>query len=270
MGVHIYEILRSDTRTRPGNFPVLQETALGWTLSGQTPAFTQLDPQHTFLLREDNSLEQNLNRLWNVEPMETSTMTTEQQSCEEHHHPQNQTIRWNICGQTSNQNGTQTAWRFSPLCRAKITCHLTQARKGSRPQGPVQLHEGIRRIRSHGTCDVPRDEENMLLPDTSSSLQSNKYHNKKKPVVFGGGAKTSNVLSLNDILQLGPTVQQDLYSNVPQFRTHQVCFTADIAKMYRQIIIQPQNRIYKKFYGDILLKNPSKIQTRQLHMEPLQ
>jgi len=58
-----YEMLRSDRRTRPGNYPVLQETVLGWTLSGRTPATTtQHDPQPTFLLREDNSLEHNVNR----------------------------------------------------------------------------------------------------------------------------------------------------------------------------------------------------------------
>jgi len=32
-----YETLRSGRRTCPGNYPVLQETVLGWTLSGQTP-----------------------------------------------------------------------------------------------------------------------------------------------------------------------------------------------------------------------------------------
>jgi hypothetical protein len=53
----------------------------------------------------------------------------------------------------------------------------------------------------------------------------------KTRVVFDGCAKISNGLSLNDILQLGPTVQQDLYSIILRFRTHQVCFTADIAKM---------------------------------------
>jgi len=85
MGADIfYEILRSDRRTRPGNFPVLQEAALGWTLSGRTPAVTQRDPQHTFLLREDNSLEHILNSFWEVEPVELSTMTAEQQACEEH------------------------------------------------------------------------------------------------------------------------------------------------------------------------------------------
>ena len=35
-----YEMLPSGRRTRPGNHPVLQETVLGWTLSGRTPATT--------------------------------------------------------------------------------------------------------------------------------------------------------------------------------------------------------------------------------------
>jgi len=57
-----YEMLRSGRHTRPGNYPVLQETVLGWTLSGRTPATSiQNDLQHTFLLRQDNSLEHNLN-----------------------------------------------------------------------------------------------------------------------------------------------------------------------------------------------------------------
>jgi hypothetical protein len=60
--------------------------------------------------------------------------------------------------------------------------------------------------------------------------------------VFDGSAKPSNGLSLNDILQVGATVQPDLYSTVLIFRTHQVCFTADIAKMYQQILIHPQDR----------------------------
>jgi len=80
-----YEMLRSGRRTRPGNYPVLQETVLGWTLSGRTPApATHTDPQHTFLLRQDSSLEHNLNHFWEVEPVEQSTMTAEQQACEQH------------------------------------------------------------------------------------------------------------------------------------------------------------------------------------------
>jgi hypothetical protein len=64
----------------------------------------------------------------------------------------------------------------------------------------------------------------------------------KTRVVFDGGAKSSNGLSLNDILLVRPTVQPDLYSTVLRFRTHQVCFLADIAKMYRQIVVHPRDR----------------------------
>jgi len=80
-----YEMSRPGRRTRPGNFPVLQETVLDWTLAGRTPATTTPDnAQHTFLIREDSKLEHNLNCFWEVEPVEQSTMTAEQKACEEH------------------------------------------------------------------------------------------------------------------------------------------------------------------------------------------
>jgi len=93
-----YEMLRSGRRTRPANYPVLQETVLGWTLSGRTLApATQTDPQHTFLVRQDNSLEHNLSRFWEVEAVEQPTMTAEKQACEQHfstHTPQQQDGRF--------------------------------------------------------------------------------------------------------------------------------------------------------------------------------
>ena len=80
-----YEMLRSGRMTRPGNYPVPQETVFGWTLSVRTPAITtRQDLHHTFLFREDNSLGQSLNRFWEVEPGVQSTTTKEQQACEQH------------------------------------------------------------------------------------------------------------------------------------------------------------------------------------------
>jgi hypothetical protein len=91
---------------------------------------------------------------------------------------------------------------------------------------PVTPHE------EKGTCYyLPH---HPVFKETSSTTRTR--------VVFDGGAKTSNGLSLNDTLQVGATVQQDLYSIILRFRTHQVCFTADIAKMYRQIVVHPQDR----------------------------
>jgi hypothetical protein len=52
-----YEMLRSDRRTCPGNYPFLQESVHGWTFSGRTPVTTtQHDSKPTFMIREVNSL----------------------------------------------------------------------------------------------------------------------------------------------------------------------------------------------------------------------
>ena len=60
-----------------------QETVLGWTISGRTPDTNKNEPQSTYLSREDNSLKSNLNRFWEVEAVEQSTMAAEQQVPEE-------------------------------------------------------------------------------------------------------------------------------------------------------------------------------------------
>jgi hypothetical protein len=61
-------------------------------------------------------------------------------------------------------------------------------------------------------------------------------------VVFDGSCRLSSRLSLNDTLLVGPKMQQGLYSIVLQFRTYQVAFTADIAKMYCQVKIYLDDR----------------------------
>jgi len=53
-------------------------------LVGTLAVTTSSDTQHTLLLQEDNSLEHTLNRFWEVEPVEQSSVTAEQQACEEH------------------------------------------------------------------------------------------------------------------------------------------------------------------------------------------
>jgi len=131
----------------------------------------------------------------------------------------------------------------------KDTWYETQKSRSS-----TQLHEVIRRFRSHGTCDTQEGKTNLyFLPHHPVFKQTSTTTNTR--VVFDGGVKTSNGLSFNDLLQVSPTVQQHLYSIVLRFRTHQACFTADIAKMFRQFVVHTEDR---EFYGDIHLKNTFK------------
>lgn len=64
----------------------------------------------------------------------------------------------------------------------------------------------------------------------------------KLRVVFDASMKTSSGRSLNDILMVGPTIQKDLGQLLLQWRMFAVVFTADVEKMYRQILVHDDDR----------------------------
>ncbi|KMQ82160.1 gag-pol polyprotein precursor, partial [Lasius niger] len=64
----------------------------------------------------------------------------------------------------------------------------------------------------------------------------------KLRVVFNGSSRTNTGVSLNECLHAGPKLQQDLDAVLLRWRTHAFVFAADIEKMYRQILIHPDDR----------------------------
>ncbi|XP_055542672.1 uncharacterized protein LOC129728269 [Wyeomyia smithii] len=68
----------------------------------------------------------------------------------------------------------------------------------------------------------------------------------KVRVVFDGSAKSSTGVSLNEALLTGPVVQDDLLSIVLRFRKFPVALVADIEKMYRQVLIHPEDTPYQR------------------------
>lgn len=61
-------------------------------------------------------------------------------------------------------------------------------------------------------------------------------------VVFDASAKTSSGLSLNDVLMCGPSIQEELFSILCRFRSHQFVITADVEKMFRQVEVAEEDR----------------------------
>jgi hypothetical protein len=57
-------VLRHDKKTRPGNFPVLQDSDLGWIISGKIPlAASEGVPRKSFFIRKSENLDQQLQRI---------------------------------------------------------------------------------------------------------------------------------------------------------------------------------------------------------------
>lgn len=76
----------------------------------------------------------------------------------------------------------------------------------------------------------------VLRPESTST---------KLRVVFDASCRTSTQLSLNDLLMIGPTIQEELYSTLIRFRTHKYAITADIEKMYRQVLVDEADRNFQ-------------------------
>ncbi|GFX18666.1 integrase catalytic domain-containing protein [Trichonephila clavipes] len=63
----------------------------------------------------------------------------------------------------------------------------------------------------------------------------------KLRIVFNGSSPTTTGISLNDILLKGE-VKEDLFETISRFRRHKFAFTTDIQKMYRQMLINPDQQ----------------------------
>ncbi|XP_026462793.1 uncharacterized protein LOC113365450 [Ctenocephalides felis] len=70
----------------------------------------------------------------------------------------------------------------------------------------------------------------------------------KLRVVFDASCETSNGRSLNDLQAVGPTIQKDIFSILLRFRRHKYALTADIEKMYRQVIIHKDDRKFQRIF----------------------
>lgn len=70
----------------------------------------------------------------------------------------------------------------------------------------------------------------------------------KLRVVFDASCKTSNGRSLNDILCIGPALQNDLSGVLINWRVHEYVFTTDIQKMYRCVDMHSNDKDYQRIW----------------------
>ena len=65
-------------------------------------------------------------------------------------------------------------------------------------------------------------------------------------IVFDGSAKFNDIC-LNDVVEKGPKLQQDLFKILCQFRSAPVAVVCDVSEMYLQIKLEPDDRTYHRF-----------------------
>jgi len=142
---------------------------------------------------------------------------------------------------------------------AEHRLHAIECRLERDPELKVQYHSFMKEYEQLGHMELVIQHEGnnscYFLPHQPVFKEMSSTTRTK--VVFYRSTKTSNGLSLNDILQVGATVQPDLYSIVLRFRTHQVCFKADSQDVSSDCCSSTRQGLTMNLM-DILLTNPSK------------
>ena len=69
----------------------------------------------------------------------------------------------------------------------------------------------------------------------------------KLRVVFDASAKSTSGCSLNDTLVPGPSLYPALTSILTRFRRHSIGLSADVSKMFREVVLDSSDRNYHRF-----------------------
>ena len=102
----------------------------------------------------------------------------------------------------------------------------------------------------HARLVSPQD---LLLPSESTyympvhSVVKESSSSTKIRAVFDASAATSTKVSLNDLLAVGPTLQPSLDRILMKFRIYSVAISGDICKMYREILLAPEDCTLHRF-----------------------
>ncbi|XP_070170934.1 uncharacterized protein [Polyergus mexicanus] len=235
----------------------LQKTRLGWIVAGGiTPR--KYPKKVTCQL---SSLEQQIAKFWTIEELTTDTpKTTEELECEAH-------FAKNVTRDNSGRYMVRLPFR-----------------KGDKRLGDSRV-VALKRLNS---LERKLDSDAILKTAYSQTIQEyldlkqmspindsfddgfymphhavvkSSSNTTKIRVVFDASAKSTTGTSLNDMLMVGPTLQETLFTHLIRFRTYRYVLTADIEKMYRQILLHEDDRIYQR----ILWRQNKHIKTFQLN-----
>ncbi|XP_036327163.1 uncharacterized protein LOC118739764 [Rhagoletis pomonella] len=238
--------------------PILQKTQLGWIVAGAINSRSALSssslPTAVSLLESVNPptltqspLDESLERFWRLEDTarhQANSRTSPEEECEAHFR-QNTTR----CPLT-NKFIVRLPFSEEPSVLGQS---IDIAKRRFYAMEKRVLRDPVLKTEYSKFMHVYIELKHMTLVDphefTAKVGTYIPHHCVKKMdssttklrVVFDASCSTSNGRVLNSILRVGPNLQDDIVTILLRFRTHRYVLMADIAKMYRQIIVDPRD-----------------------------
>ena len=253
IGGEIFFELLCVGQIKPGpNLPIIQKTSLGWIVSGKCNKTVDSRVQVCHVsnhIGNEDTIESIVQRFWELEAIPNEdkvVLTKEQQQCEEH-------FRTTVCQLKSGrlqvslpfkEDPSSLGWSFETAKRRFLSL---ERRLSKEPSTRDMYHDFMKEYLDLGHMSITDNQiptsphyfiphQVVLRPQSTST---------KLRVVFDASSRSTSQKSLNDLLMVGPTIQNTLYSTLLRFRLHEYVLTADIEKMYRQVFIVDNHRDFQ-------------------------
>ena len=257
-GELFWDIVRNGKIELGRNKPILKETLFGWIIAGQIGL-----QRDNFTIQSNVCTKFEINdqvqRFWEIEECDLIKPLSEEEAlCEQHF--QTTTTRSDdgkfIVKMPLKQNPkalgesrNQAEWRLLALER----------RFQRNPELAQRYKEFMQEYEEMGHMTLVSEES---AEDDGTPTYYTPHHavlreeskTTKLRAVFDASAATTTGLSLNQIQCVGPIVQDDLISIILRYRLYNIVISADVAKMYRMVLIHPEHRKLQR----ILWRNDSK------------
>ncbi|XP_043279324.1 uncharacterized protein [Venturia canescens] len=224
--------------------PVAHETIFGWILTGIAGQNKNHSSTTTLHIRQAEDLTHLVRKFWEQEEISSNSITNEESQCE---------------ADFASSHSRQKDGRY--MVRLPLLQHppdLSSSRKGA----ASALASTEKRFKGNAKFEALYREfmltyEQMKHMSEVSPTESNPtdacylpHHGvwressstTKLRVVFNGSWRTSTGKALNDYLNPGMNLLPALSDILLKWRKHQFVIAADIEKMYRQILVHPDDR----------------------------
>ncbi|XP_076661083.1 uncharacterized protein LOC143364873 [Halictus rubicundus] len=254
IGADHYGLLLLDgLRKGKVNEPTAQNTTLGWILSGPVPSLTSSAPAAlaNFHCNVSANLDTEFRRFWEVEELPIVTrLSPAELKCEDHFQRTH--------SRTSNgQYVVRLPFIEGPpinigssLSAATTMFKRQENRLERNSEHSAEYSNFLAEYEALGhmvdiTESLPILTNQAVYIPHHAVIREHSATTRIR-VVFNASAKTGNGTSLNDHLLIGPKLQTDLAAVILRWRRYRYVFTADIAKMYRQILVDPRDADYQR------------------------
>lgn len=249
-----FRLLKSGYFQMADHLPDLRETHFGWVVAGDVEdSIAGIAGQQYVHSATVEQVHETIRRFWELEEIQEEPLPdNEQEECEA-------LFRSTHCRDPLGKYIVQLPFREAVAelgdnrSLALQRFLLLEKRLKRDPKLKLEYTKFIEEYESMGHCKEVNESDDhpgqrsyymphhaVLRPSSSST---------KLRVVFDASAKSHpSHVSLNEALQIGPTVQSDLLEIHIRFRQHKIVFTADVTKMYRQVWIAPSQTCFLRIF----------------------